>query len=238
MKKIHPSTACKCKRLGISNLHSEAMTASFCRRWVLQKGRFWMRPWIPPFTGAESALQVGDNIGAMVRAEFVGEDGFEITTTGDDQITFTGDTSGFLSSAGINTFFMGTDAESIRVNQDLVDNVNLLAASADGAVGNNEAVLAMAALEDAPAINGQSPGELYRSIIAKLGLESSRVSQFYETNRAIQTELETIQEQNAGVSLDEESIDLIRYQQAFQASARIISTIDQLLDIVINQIGA
>ena len=49
--------------------------------------------------------------------------------------------------------------------------------------------------------------------------------------------LQALQDQESGVSLDEESINLIRYQQAYQASARFISTIDRLLDIVINQLG-
>jgi flagellar hook-associated protein 1 FlgK len=191
-----------------------------------------------PILGAAFPIGIGDNIGGMVRAEWIPEVGIEISTAGEDKITLVGDSSNFLSSVGINTLFFGTDAQSMSVSRAILDNVNLLATSGDGMVGNNEAVLRMAELETKAVIRGKTLSEQYQSTIASLGIESSRANQFYETNNAILQELKSIQEQNSGVSIDEESINLIRYQQAYQASARVISIIDQLLDIVINRLGS
>ena len=41
----------------------------------------------------------------------------------------------------------------------------------------------------------------------------------------------------SGVSLDEEAAELMKFQRAYQASARVISVVDQMLDIVVNSMG-
>ena len=49
--------------------------------------------------------------------------------------------------------------------------------------------------------------------------------------------LENRQEQISGVSLDEESVNLVKYQRTYQAAARIMTTVDEMLDRVINNMG-
>ncbi len=191
-----------------------------------------------PILSAESSVSIGDQIGGLVRARFNDQNGIEISTTNNQRLSFTGDSSHVLAAMGINSLFQGSDAESMRVNQNVVENSQLLATSKNGKKGNNEAANDMADLENKKVMQGKTLGESYRSMISKLGLEGSRVSQFLKTNDKILRELKTLQEQNSGVSLDEESINLIRYQQAFQASARVISTVDRLMDLIVNQLGA
>lgn len=190
-----------------------------------------------PIQGAEFPIALGDNIGGLVRAEIVNDTQIKITTSDKEQITFLDDSSHFLAAAGINSLFYGSDSRSMRLNEEILSNNRLFATSKDGSSGNNEGVQQMAELQSARVINGQSLGEFYRTTISSMGIESSRARQFFETNRSILKELENFQEQNAGVSLDEESINIIRYQQAFQASARVIRTVDEMIDVVINQIG-
>ncbi len=191
-----------------------------------------------PIQAADSTIAVGDKLEGMVRARSNKNIDFEIFTSQNEQISFTGDTSHFLAASGINGLFRGTDGRSMEVNNDILENINLLAASSNGNVGNNEAALALASLENQEVLQGQTLGEAYRSTVSSLGIEGQRVNQFFQTNEKILRELETLQEQNSGVSLDEESINIIRFQQAFQASARVITTVDRLLDLVVNQLGA
>ncbi|MBD3266618.1 flagellar hook-associated protein FlgK [bacterium] len=192
-----------------------------------------------PILGAEFPIAVGDNIGGMVRAEINNNVGFKISTTGTDEITFVGeDTSHFLAAAGVNGLFTGYNARTIQVNGNIVDNVSLLATSKDGTKGNNEAILSLAELEDEEVIDGQTLGGFYRAMVARMGTEASKSTQLKITNETVLRELEAIQEENAGVSIDEESINLIKYQQAYQASAKIIQAVDQMLDLIINRLGA
>ncbi|MGI6456483.1 MAG: flagellar hook-associated protein FlgK [bacterium] len=190
-----------------------------------------------PLLAASDTVKIGDSIGGLVRAHLEAEEGLVITTTGHDQISFAGDSSYFLSAARINSLFHGSNAQSMRVNQEIVENVNLLAASGDGRAGNNDAAVQLAQLEDLAVINGKTIGEFYRTTIALLGAEGEKIRQSHLTNQTILRELNALQESNSGVSLDEESINIIKFQQAFQASAKMITTVDRLLDLVINQLG-
>lgn len=190
-----------------------------------------------PLLGADETIAVGDSIGGLVRAKITDSGDIEISTAGSDQLTFVSDSSQFLAAAGINSLFTGTNAQSMQVNEDLINDVNLLAASKDGTEGNNEAALAMAELQDRAVLENMTLHEYYRSTIAGLGNEGSRTRQFLQTSEEILNQLESLREQNSGVSVDEESVELIRFQRAYQASARFISTVDGLLDVIINQIG-
>ena len=55
-----------------------------------------------------------------------------------------------------------------------------------------------------------------------------------DTNNAIKTQLENSRDQISGVSLDEEAIDLMRFQKAYQAAAKLINVVNQLMDEVLN----
>mgnify|MGYP000924429023 CR=1 FL=1 len=68
-------------------------------------------------------------------------------------------------------------------------------------------------------------------MISEIGVAGNKNTQLKNTNNAILNELQMIQEELAGVSLDEESINIIKFQQAYQAAARIIQTVDSLLEI-------
>ena len=186
--------------------------------------------------GASAVTKIGDNIGPTITAELDIENNIVINSTGSDEISFLEDSSYLLASAGLNTFFSGTDAGSIRINQNIEEDSRLIAASKSGSVGDNQAALAIASLENGMYLYGGSHGDYYRSTISKLGLEGSQVSQFMDVNSALLSEFSNIKEQISGVSLDEESINLIKFQQAYQASAKLIATVDELLSTVINMI--
>lgn len=190
-----------------------------------------------PIENAANVIRVGDNIGPTIKAEFDDTGQIRILTTGDDRITFTNDSSDFLAAAGINTFFQGTDAGTMKVSDFLRENGRYLAVSKTGLAGDNQTALDISSLQFANVIDGGSHEDYYRSIISALGIKGARVSQFLDTNNKILTEFKNLQEQQTGVSLDEESINLIQFQQAFTASARMISVIDQMLDVVINGLG-
>ena len=72
---------------------------------------------------------------------------------------------------------------------------------------------------------------------AALGVDSS-TAQSQSTNQGVLvTQLTNQQAQSSGVSLDEETTNLIQYQHAYQAAARAITTQDSMLDTIINGMG-
>lgn len=74
----------------------------------------------------------------------------------------------------------------------------------------------------------------YSAFIGELGLNRNEASASLETRQFLIEQYESHQDAIAGVSLDEEMGNLIKYQHTYQASARLISTIDQMLDVLLN----
>lgn len=133
-------------------------------------------------------------------------------------------------------FFTGTDAASISVNTALVDDPSLIqAAGTSGAVGDNTVALALARLADqpTPSLGNQPFGLAYGQIVANLGHGLANANSQLESHEAVKTLLSQQRDAVSGVSLDEEMSDLIRYQKAYEASARIITTVDEMLDTVL-----
>lgn len=76
--------------------------------------------------------------------------------------------------------------------------------------------------------------KFYNSIIQKLGNEAQEVIRNEKNQSKILKEIDNLRANVSGVSLDEEMVNLIQFQHAYNASAKVISTIDSLLDVVVN----
>ncbi|MGE3309192.1 MAG: flagellar hook-associated protein FlgK [Limisphaerales bacterium] len=132
--------------------------------------------------------------------------------------------------------FTGTDAASIGVNSLLLDQPGRVQASGvAGAVGDNQVALSLARLsEEAQAgLGGQTFGESYNQAVTRLGSALSSVNGQIDNQAIVDDMLRAQRDSVSGVSLDEEMTDLIRFQRAFQASARLVSTVDEMLEIVV-----
>lgn len=86
--------------------------------------------------------------------------------------------------------------------------------------------------------SGSTLNDYYTSMISNLATKTSEASNDLETSETQLTSLKNQRTSVSGVSLDEEMTSLIEYQHAYQANAKIISTIDELLDVVINGLMA
>lgn len=131
---------------------------------------------------------------------------------------------------------------TIRVNEELLNDPRKIAASAvdttDGAVGNGDNALALAELRyNRHGAMESTLGDSFVSIISKLGVRSQKAGQMVSTEEALVTHLNNLREAVSGVSLDEEMANMIRYQHSYNAAARMMTTMDQTLDTIINRLG-
>ncbi|MDD6795388.1 MAG: flagellar hook-associated protein FlgK [Clostridiaceae bacterium] len=81
---------------------------------------------------------------------------------------------------------------------------------------------------------GMTLQSYYQSILDKLGVETKASQELLANKKSQLSTLENQIQQESGVSMDEELANLIQYQHSYNASAKIISTVDSLLDVVIN----
>jgi len=78
--------------------------------------------------------------------------------------------------------------------------------------------------------------EFYNSIVSDLGVQSFSTQATLEQQEGILLQLNTRRESKSGVSIDEEFINMVKFQQAYNASARLIGVVDEMLDSVISQV--
>ena len=104
--------------------------------------------------------------------------------------------------------------------------------SGSGAAGSNDLALAVSRLQGNAAIDGA-----YKAFVAKVGGDLNEASRLQGNAQVLTDSVENRRQSVAGVSMDEEMSNLVRFQRAYQASARAMSTMDEMLDVLINRTG-
>ena len=130
----------------------------------------------------------------------------------------------------------GGAAANMTVNSVLVSDVNKIAASEDSAGDDNLKSLAIAALRDGNHMdnNTRSFMSYYNGVISEIGVDSSSASRSLLYKQNMVDQLNARRESVSGVNLDEELANLMIYQQAYTASARMISLVQEMLDELMN----
>ncbi|KGM97009.1 flagellar hook protein FlgK [Clostridium novyi A str. 4552] len=83
-------------------------------------------------------------------------------------------------------------------------------------------------------INGMKIDSYFKDTVDKLGVQEQEAQRIVKNQGALLKEFSQRRESISGVSLNEEMANIVQYQHAYQANAKIIATTDQLLDVVIN----
>ncbi len=128
-------------------------------------------------------------------------------------------------------------AQEIKMNDVIVEDVNRIAAGAKpGAVGDNTVANVISQLQHKEVMDGGTStlDDFYNSQVGRVGVLAQRAVKARESQDNILGQLNTIRESISGVSLDEETTNMIEFQRAFDASARVIKTADEMFDTVLN----
>lgn len=141
------------------------------------------------------------------------------------------DPTGFLSAAGMNTFFHGDSASTLAVNQDILDDPNRIAASqGPDATGNgNIQQMASVASEPLDALGGLNPVDYYQQMVTNLG-EDIQTRQARQASMT--SSLQQLQQQAddvGGVDINEEGTELLQYEKMFEAASKYITTADKAM---------
>ena len=148
-------------------------------------------------------------------------------------------TGGFdLNAAAGEVFFTGATAADIGLNLNIQNDPNLIAAAtkATGLPGDNTNAIAIAGLQFAAVMGGGTAtyDDFYRSLVTDVGNQSQTAIGYAEHQGFMLTSLENYRESISGVSLDEEMLNLIKFQHAYDAAAKLVSTVDEMIETVMN----
>jgi len=134
-----------------------------------------------------------------------------------------------------------TKAGNVRLNRDIVTDINKIAATASSEVGvlDGNVALAIAGLRSATVMskNTATMNDYYSGLIGNLGVETKEATSFTGNYELLVQQIDSQRQAVQGVSLDEEMANLVKFQHAYEAAARVITVMDEALDTVITGMG-
>ena len=146
----------------------------------------------------------------------------------------------YRESTGRDFFEPIDDIDRAAMNIEISD---LIANSTDAislgssprAVGDNINANRLLRLRDKKILDGENASlvEFYANYVGTLGTEAVRARHQSETDNVIFADIKARKESISGVSLDEEAAEMIKWQTAFTASSKVITTVDEMLETVL-----
>ena len=139
-----------------------------------------------------------------------------------------------------NDFFDSNklSAAEITLDSAITRNVLKIAASSDVSTGNNTIALAIAGLKSSQLLNGGTTtlNHAYANLVGSIGLDAQKASNNLENYQLLSEHIETQRQSVHGVALDEEMVNLIKYQHAYEAAARVVTVVDEMITSIIEMI--
>lgn len=170
----------------------------------------------------------------------------QITAAAGFGFAFGSDSTGLLAALGVNTFFDGSDARTLSLNNAVRGNtarINTGHINGAGEMneGDNTTAKAIAALQNkavttrtlTEGTTRQTLGEYYSTLVAKAGSDTQAAKFNFEYQQALANDLKARQESVSGVNLDEEMTNLIKFQHAYTAAAKLITTAESMLQVLL-----
>jgi flagellar hook-associated protein 1 FlgK len=184
-----------------------------------------------------------DDVDDYYKASFT--DGIFSLTQNTKETTFVGldnDSANFGGAVGINKFFDGTNSKNISLNQKFIDNPSLINAYKAPAQGNNDVANNMVQLQYNQINFNTKDGEsatntiagYYRYMVSGIANDSDKINTNVDNSKALFNTIDKEYQSVSGVNLDEEMTNLMKYQNGYQASAKVITTISTMFDALMS----
>ncbi|MFZ5968978.1 MAG: flagellar hook-associated protein FlgK [Bacillota bacterium] len=136
-------------------------------------------------------------------------------------------------------------AGSISISSDIENDLNKIAAAltddgtgTSGLPGDGSNALKLSEIRDDVAMfTWGSPDDFFKSLVSNLGVDSQEATRMTDNQQVLVNQVDSNRQSISGVSLDEEMANMVKYQHSYNASARMITTVDEMLDKIINGMG-
>lgn len=134
-------------------------------------------------------------------------------------------------------------AKDIKISNDIESDLDNIAAAklskdGEGLPGDPSNMLALGNIRhDNKMFTWGSPDDFVKSLISNLGVDTQTAQRMAGNQEVLINQIEMQKESVSGVSLDEEMTNMVKFQHAYSAAARMITTIDEMIDVLINRMG-
>lgn len=163
---------------------------------------------------------------------------FTMKATGDLPISSAVFISDPTDPAVVYSSYSKVTAKNFTVSSDIIDDYNKIAASgAAGEAGNIEAMNSLLDLRHNPDMFSEgAPEDFMKSLVATLGIDKQQAQNYEGNQQIIVNQITNRRLSDSGVSIDEEMTNLVKFQQAYNASAKMIQTMGEIYDTLINKL--
>lgn len=163
-------------------------------------------------------------------------------TTGTRFFSYDGKSSEELMNSGsdMDSVYQNITALNLSLTSDVEQDTNkIAAASASGEAENSDNLEALIGIFDDSRVFGNgTPTDNVNSIYTTMGVEAAYAAQLSDSHKSILDHIDSNRTSISGVSIDEEASNLVKYQQTYNAAAKAISVLDEVLSVTINSLGA
>jgi len=187
------------------------------------------------FANDTSAESIRAALGAIpgLSGTFDAEGKLQVNAQSGFSFSFSDDSSGALALLGVNSFFTGTNASNIAVRSDLAADPNKLQVGrmVNGSFVENGTALELSKLQNQTLsdLNDRTIGAMWADTVQGVGVATSAAKTAAAASTSVRESLDAQRASLSGVSIDEESLNLLNFQRQYQAGARLIDISNQLL---------
>lgn len=189
----------------------------------------------PGFTNDTTLASLVSQINASapnMTASLTGDGKLKLDAASGYTFSFENDTSGVLAVLGMNTYFTGTSAADVGIRPELETSPGLLALGRqlNGDKSDNASALAITALREASlgSLGGQTLAGFWDGAVQSVATQAGSAKINADAATLVREGLDAQRAAVSGVSIDEESINLINFQRQYQAGARYLSVVNDL----------
>lgn len=187
-------------------------------------------------TSAEDLRGAIDAIGGL-RASFGPDGTLRVEADAGFEFAFGEDTSGVLAVLGVNTFFEGTSARDIGVRRALADDPSGVVTGriVGGSFVENAVAMDIASVHERAmdSLGGVSMRQSWQLGVQGIGSKTATALTRAESSRLVRESLEAQRASISGVSADEEAVNMLNHQRAYQGAAKFLSVVDELTQILL-----
>jgi flagellar hook-associated protein 1 FlgK len=126
-------------------------------------------------------------------------------------------------------FFESYENGNLKITDTILNDYNQIAVSSDGTSGNGDIAIKIFEIGDSEVLNGSKLIDVYSTLISEVGSQKQNADRMAESGSIVLQQLENQRDSYSAVSVDEEMLNVIKFQKAYEASAKLIRMADEML---------
>ncbi len=133
-------------------------------------------------------------------------------------------------------FFESYENGKLKISNEILNDYSKIAVSSDGTSGNGDIAIKIFEISDDKVLNGSKLIDVYSTLISEVGSSKQNADNMAEYGSMLLQQLNNQKDSESAVSVDEEMLDVIKFQKAYEASAKLIRMADEMLDVLMQMV--